>query len=261
MIDAHIHIDSRSREELEIMSLAGIDKVIVPTYYPHLYVSVSSSTIFDVYERAIRFEVQREKEYFIDVYVAVSINPVCIPEDYAAVLEKLPSYLREKRVVAIGEIGLDPSSLADLHLQREILIAQLDLAKEYDKPLIFHLPHSDKGKWVDEYLDMIYGKGIEPSNVIIDHADQTVLKKITDANCYAGITVQPWRKLSAEDAAKILKGNNLDYMILNSDCNSTMPSDPLAVPKTALEMRKLGFSKVEIEKVTNHNAAKALRLP
>ena len=50
----------------------------------------------------------------------------------------------------------------------------------------------------------------------------------------------------------ILQKYGTDRMILNSACDWDR-SDPLKVPKTALLMRRRGFSEREIEKVVWHN--------
>jgi TatD DNase family protein len=60
--------------------------------------------------------------------------------------ERLASLLKNERVVAVGECGLDYSRLAvdpktasnQKHLQTELFERQIDLAVEFDKPLIIH---------------------------------------------------------------------------------------------------------------------------
>jgi hypothetical protein len=258
MVDPHIHLDSRPREELTLMAAAGITAVVTMTYYPHLNLPISAQTVLDYIERAMQFEVWRGKQELIDVYLGVAVNPVNIPPDSDRVLEALPRYLRSEKVVAIGEVGLEPGSQTcpDLARQRQVLRAQLKMAIESEKPIVFHTPHTEKLKWVEEYLELILVDKIEPSKVIIDHADGTVVKRITEAGCYAGITVQPWRGLTPQEAAKILKGSNLNKVLVDSDCNITMASDLLSVPKTALEMRKAGFSEDDVRKVILDNPAR-----
>ena len=56
MIDPHLHIDSRTREDLTSMATAGISAVVTLTYYPHLHLSITSQTLLDYFERVINFE-------------------------------------------------------------------------------------------------------------------------------------------------------------------------------------------------------------
>jgi len=263
MIDPHIHIDSRTREDLASMALAGISMVVTLTYYPHLHLPITSQTLMDYFERATNFETWRGKQELIDVYVGVALNPVNIPPDYERVLEAIPRYIAQGKIVAIGEIGLEPGSqiCPDLVRQRDIIEAQLRIAREHGMPVVFHTPHSNKETWVEQYLELIAQEKVEPSKVVIDHANALVTKKVFDSGCNVGITVQPWRGLGPRDAAKILKDCDLNSVLIDSDCNSTLPSDPASVPKTALEMRRFGFSEDDIKQVVFENPMRIFNLP
>jgi predicted metal-dependent TIM-barrel fold hydrolase len=262
MIDPHLHIDSCRRDDLASMATASITAVITLSYYPHLNLAISAQTILDSFERALKFETWRGKQELIDVHVGISLNPVSIPTDYEKVLEAIPKYLAEHRIVAIGEIGLEPGSKTcpDLALQEEIVRAQLKIAKEHNMPVVFHTPHSDKEAWVEQYLDMIAQENVEPTEVVIDHADASVTKKVLDSGCNLGITVQTCRGLGPQDAAKILKDCALDKVLIDSDCNIALLSDKLSVPKTALEMRRIGFSEGDIKRVVFDNPMRLFSL-
>jgi len=244
------------------MATAGITTVVSLTYYPHLHLPITAQTLLDYFERAINFETWRGKQELINVYVGVALNPVNIPPDYERVLEAIPEYIAKERVVAIGEIGLEPGSQTcpDLTRQRNIAKAQLKIAKEYGLPVVFHTPHSDKETWVEQYLELIAQAKMEPSKVVIDHADASVTKKALDFGCNVGITVQPARGLGPKDAAKILKDCDLNRVLIDSDCNSTLLSDSLSVPRTALEMKRVGFSEDDIKQVVFKNPVRVFNL-
>jgi len=254
MIDPHIHADSVSLQDLRSMATTGITAAVSHTYYPHVNVAITSQTILDFYERLIRFETWRTAQELIDTYAAVGLNPVSIPPDYEKVLEAIPRYLEEEKVVAIGEIGLEPGSKTcpDLARQEEIVKAQLRIAKQYNKPVVFHTPPTEKEKWVRKYFDFITQENVDHAKVVIDHADATVAKTISDFGCTMGITVQPWRNLTPADGAKIASDCPLDKVLIDSDCSPIL-SDPLSVPKTAHEMRRLGISKDDIKKIVFEN--------
>ena len=127
-------------------------------------------------------------------------------------------------------------------------------------PVVFHTPHSDKETWVEQYLELVAQEKVEPSKVVIDHADASVAKKVFDFGCNLGISVQPWRGLEPKDAAKIVKDCDLNSVLIDSDCSITLPSDPLSVPKTALEMRRIGFSEDDIKQVVFKNPARIFNI-
>lgn len=263
MIDPHLHIESRSREELELMAVYGMRAMITHSYYPHINLGLkTSSTLFDFFERQKEYETWRASQHDIDLFLAVAINPVSVPEDYTPFMDALDDLLAEDRVVAMGEIGLEPGSQTcpDLGKQREILKAQLEIARKHDTVVVFHTPHVEKNKWVDEYFTMLQTAGITPSKVVIDHASDAVAKEIIDYGSYAGITVQPWRNFTAVDAVQVIEAVGMERVLVNSDCNSTALSDSLAVAKTGFEMRKKGFTEKEIETVLFDNPARLFNL-
>lgn len=263
LIDTHVHIDSLNWSHLEAMALAGITAVVTQVNGPNSGgVAVSPQTLFDLYERWIKYDSLRTRGFLIDTYVAVGISMVCVPTDYERVIEALPHYLAQEKVIAIGEIGLEPRSQTcpDLVQQAEVLWAQLKIAKEYAMPVVFHTPFSEKPKWIERYFGLIEEVGLEPSKVVIDHADATVVRMITEAGFTAGVTIRPMRKLTPPDAARMMRTVELDQVILDSDAAIGFGTDPLGVPKTALEMRKLGFKHEDIKKVVYNNARRVFNL-
>lgn len=52
-------------------------------------------------------------------------------------IESLIKFCDEKKIIAIGEIGLD-NRKDNFEWQKKILLMQLDLAKNYDLPIVFH---------------------------------------------------------------------------------------------------------------------------
>ena len=64
-----------------------------------------------------------------------------VAEDYIDELYKL---LKNKKVVAVGEIGLDYfKELSDISVQKKIFAEQLELAQKINKPIVFHNRDSD----------------------------------------------------------------------------------------------------------------------
>ncbi|BAL81900.1 putative DNase [Selenomonas ruminantium subsp. lactilytica TAM6421] len=75
------------------------------------------------------------------VYAGVGIHPEEIYEITSAEDDQLAAWTQEKRVVAIGEIGLDyywEKDEAKRELQRRMFIHQLDLARQLHLPVCIH---------------------------------------------------------------------------------------------------------------------------
>lgn len=79
-------------------------------------------------------------ERFDYIFAAAGIHPeyaADLPENWESELRKLLSH---KKVVALGEIGLDyhyPDG-APREIQREVFIKQLEIARELDLPVVIH---------------------------------------------------------------------------------------------------------------------------
>lgn len=261
MVDTNIHMESINREDLELMSLAGIKAVISTVGLVDRQADITSGDCFSFYDRLLTFHSWRASQFCIDTYICVGICMLYIPCDWEKVIEGLPDYLGRERVVGVGEVGLEPGSIFDLTLQEEVLRAQLNVAKKCGKPAIIHIPNTEKPKWVERFLKITQEQKLEPSKVVLEHCDASVVKMITDSGCNAGLTVQPWRKHRPEDAARIVKeGANLDQLLLSGDCNFGLESDPLSVPKTVFEMRKLGVGESDIKKVVWENPRRVYSL-
>ena len=74
------------------------------------------------------------------VYVTAGIHPHEAAQAKAGDLEKVRAALHRDKFVAVGEIGLDYYyDLSPRDVQKEYFMAQLELAKELQKPAIIHI--------------------------------------------------------------------------------------------------------------------------
>ena len=131
IIDTHIHLDDKRYDDLdEVLSRAregGVKRFIIPGADP--------STL----DRAVEIA-QTHK----DVYFAVGVHPYDMGSFETLEFEK---YIFHEKCVAIGECGLDYFRLegtdeekeAEKLRQKEVFVAQIELAKKYKKPLIVHV--------------------------------------------------------------------------------------------------------------------------
>lgn len=128
-VDTHCHFDFPPFTGDEVPSIdraarAGVDAIIVPAI---------EATYFErVLELARRHDA---------LYAALGLHPIVIEHHLDEHLDSLDAVLQtaEKKLVAIGEIGLDLYR-ENPHFERQqtILDAQLRLAKRHDLPVILH---------------------------------------------------------------------------------------------------------------------------
>jgi predicted metal-dependent TIM-barrel fold hydrolase len=204
-------------------------------------------------ERILNYDTERAKKYGIDLKVALGIHPSNIIKSPKIVFDKLNEYIEKKSIVAIGEIGLEDLS----NEEKNIFKKQLKIADETNTNVIIHTPRKNKLEVLKE-IKKITLETIDPKLVIIDHINLNVIDEVIKEDFTLGLTVQP-QKMEIDEAVAILKEYGFDNFLLNSDI-SNMPSDPLSVPKTIRNLKKLGFESKDIDKVAFKNAEKVFNL-
>ena len=237
------------------MSKAGIEVIVQPSFWlgaPRRFVG----TFEDYWEHMITFETVRAKEFGIEHFVCVSVNPKEAAERPLALdaLEAMVSkgYLDRERVVAIGEIGYNLIN----DLEEEIFRKQMDIASEKNMLTTIHLPHKNKPEGIrriEKILKEDNKKMYVRKKILVDHNVEETVGQTLEMGMWAGLSVYPFTKLSPERAMKIIKKHGTERIMIHSAADWGI-SDPLSVPLVAREMRRSGeFGAGEIEKVTLYN--------
>lgn len=247
MIDSHVHADTRPYEDFEKMAVAGIESAVTCAHDP-LKMSISD-VVFDHWNRILNNDVKRAAENGLKLYVALGIHPRSISKDFERALEKLPSFLENDSIVAIGEIGLETASESE----KNIFKKQLQLAEALKMKVIVHTPRRNK-KEITQITTSIIEENIDPRMAVIDHVDSTIVNDVIEMGSMLGLTVQP-KKMTPDEAVSILNEYGFEKFALDSDMSSS-PSDPLSVPKTVHKIKLAGFDKKDIRKVSKDNAAR-----
>ena len=241
MIDTHIHADARSGEDFKEMYLAGIDCAITCSYYP--YKIDSEIILLNHLNRILELDTQRALEHGLDLKVALGIHPTNAIENPESIYDELYKWTDSKQIVAIGEIGLEDLTETEI----AVFEKQLDIADETNSKVIIHTPRKNKSEVLKVILDIV-PQHLDEKQAVIDHINQDVIGEVIDKNYMLGLTVQP-HKLDVSGAITILDDFGFDKFLLNSDM-SNKPSDPLSVPKTIRELKRLSYKNSEIEKIS-----------
>ncbi len=245
MIDTHIHADSRSSEDFEMMYLSGIDSAVTCSFYP--YKLYNETVLLNHLERILEYDTTRAKKYGINLKVALGIHPSNTEINPQLIYNNMYQWIENNKIIAIGEIGLENLTENEINIFKK----QLEIGEQTKTPVIIHTPRKNKFKVFQKIIDIVPGY-IDPNLVVIDHINGDIVKEAIDSECMLGLTVQPG-KMTKEEAICILDQYGFDRFLLNSDI-SNMPSDCLSVPKTVRELKKEGYDERKIEKVAFKNA-------
>ena len=251
--DPHIHLTSRTTDDLEAMAKAGIRGVIEPAFWlgqPRTQLG----TFVDYFSSLVGWERFRCSQFGIAHYCAIGLNSKEANNEKLAkeVLELLPHFALKEGVVAVGEIGFDEITKAE----ERAYIAQLVFAVEHEMVVMVHSPHRDKKNGIRLSLKIAKECGLPMSRLVIDHNNEETVQDVLDYGAWAAFTIYPHTKMGSERMVEIVKKYGPERIIVDSSADWGI-SDPLSVPKTAKLMLERGISKEWIEQTTFQNAIDA----
>lgn len=74
-----------------------------------------------------------------EVYLSTGIHPWYLTENESEIqLQTLQETIKDKRVVAIGESGLDKLKGSSIELQQAVFKKEIDLSEKYSLPMVIH---------------------------------------------------------------------------------------------------------------------------
>ena len=251
--DPHIHMISRTTDDYESMSKAGLRAVIEPAFWigqPRTNVGA----FVDYFSQILGWERFRASQYGIAHYAAIGVNSKeannePLARDVLAILER---FVLKEGVVAIGEIGYDEISAAEEYAYAE----QLALARKHGMVVMVHSPHRDKKRGILRSLEVARNVGQPMGKLVIDHNNEETVQDVLDAGAWAAFTIYPYTKMGSERMVEILRKYGPERLIVDSSADWGI-SDPLSVPKTAALMLQRGIAPEWVERVTWQNALDA----
>lgn len=126
LIDTHSHINMINEIDtgtiIKNAQECGIEKIIVPSAYPKDFEEVMN--LVNKYD---------------NVYGMLGVHPSEAKDWDDSFIDKIKEYSKNKKIVAIGEIGLDyywDKSFNDI--QKEVFVKQIKLANELNLPIDIH---------------------------------------------------------------------------------------------------------------------------
>lgn len=179
LIDTHCHIHDKNFPlptdfVLDEAKKAGITKIIC------VGVDLEDS------QRAVEFA-NNYSSPELQIFAAIGIHPHEAKHVTNKYLQELQKLAKSPKVIAIGEIGLDYHyNHSPKSEQIKILESQLDLAKQLDIPVIFHIREAFDDFW--SVLDIFLVQNNPIRGVIHSFSDsQTNLKEALKRGFYIGV--------------------------------------------------------------------------
>ena len=251
--DPHVHMTSRTTDDLEAMAASGIRAIIEPAFWLG-QARTQIGTFIDYYSSLVGWERFRASQFGIAHYCAIGLNSKEANNEPLAkeVLELVPRFALKEGVVAVGEIGYDEITAAEERAYQW----QLDFAVANDMVVMVHSPHRDKKRGIRRSIDVARECKMPMEKLVIDHNNEETVEDVLNAGAWAAFTIYPHTKMGSERMVEIVKKYGPKKIIVDSSADWGV-SDPLGVPKTAKLMLERGIDPAWVELTTWKNALDA----
>lgn len=253
MIDTHCHIDfeeyDKDRDEVITRAKDKLDAVIVSGIGYE-----SNQGVLDLSEKYKDF-----------IYPSFGYHPVssqkCSDEELRLAHEHLIENL--DNIVAIGEVGMDYFYVKDKALrekQKEIFLSFIEIANEYEKPLLMHVRDCEKKALniVEEYDNIpyvifhCYSGSLKTAKRIMNH--ENYFMSFSTMLCYS------------EEHQNLIKNISLDNVLTETDSpylamTKEERNEPVNVVNAVKKIAEIQNKDIElVDTITTNNARKVFEI-
>lgn len=248
-IDTHTHLyDEQLMAEEDAMIQRALDAGVHKMYMPNC----DSSTIEAMMHLARKFPE--------NCLPMMGLHPTYVKDNYNEELAIVEEWLAKEKFYAVGEIGIDKYwDLTYLPQQIEVFEKQIDLALQYDLPIVIHSREATQ-----DCIDVVQKKQNGRLKGIFHCFGGTLneAKQIIDLGMYLGIGgVVTFKKSSLPE---VLKETGLSNVVLETDAPYLAPvphrgkrNESSYIPLIAEKLGDVfGLGKEEIGRISTENALK-----
>ncbi len=225
MIDTHTHFDvdcfDHDREKQSILAYqSGVYHIVLVGFLAKHF-----RQMVNINRQMVEFT---KKSLFVPkTHLSFGLHPFYITEHSFQDLAILENFIKENQLVAIGEIGLDTFTeemkfVDNYRKQQNFFIEQLNLAKNYNLPVLLHVrkSHADVIKILKNQKFTLGGIAHSFSGGIQE------AKQFVKLGFKIGITGQvtnPNAKKLRKTMLELVKSMGLDSIVIETDCPDMTP--------------------------------------
>ncbi len=215
---------------------------------------------YDIKSSYRAFELSQKYDF---IYSAVGVHPHDSKDMTEDDLSKLSKLLKEKKVVALGEIGLDYYyDNSDRETQRHWFSRQLSLARELCVPVVIHTRDA-----MEDTINILKAFGTGDGIIHCYSGSKESAKILLDMGYYISLA-GPVTFKNANNLIEVAKYIPKDRLLIETDSPYLAPvpyrgkrNCPVYVKEVAKRISEIrGESFEEIEKTTFENAKKVYRI-
>jgi len=225
-------------------------------------VSYIMNVSYDI--RSMEQSVSLTKRYSY-IYATVGIHPHYSKEMNDEVLKKVRSLAGDKKVVGIGEIGLDYyRDLSPRDVQKKWFAEQITLAKELKLPIVVHIRDAN-----EDALDILKVESARDVGGIIHSfsGDIKMAREVLENNFYISVG-GPITYHNARSLRDVVKFVPIEKLLIETDCPYLTP-EPFRgkrndsslvrfVAEKIAEVKEMKFE--DVARITTANALKVFNI-
>lgn len=253
LFDLHLGAEAVSRRDaadLRFFGVAGALCALAPR--PGHPTAAGLRREWEVLSRTVLGRLRRAG---FGAFAALAVPPGRIPSrGVEALLAELPDGLSRRGVVAIGPVGPGGGGPRE----EEILLRQLEMARELRLPVLLAVPPGDGMAGVRRCLDQLRESGVPPERVLVDGAGARAVRLLRAVGTCAVLPLSSGQA-AVDTAARLVRTIGPEGIVLASRAGDG-GGDLLALPRAADRMRRLGLSEAVIRRACGRNALAVLGL-
>ncbi len=249
LIDSHAHLDDEAfnedREKVFERIKNNMDLVV------NIGCDLKSSEISVEYAKKHDF-----------IYSVVGVHPIYTEQYNDEVEKKIEELAKDKKVLAIGEIGLDYHWMTSpKEEQKKVFRKQLELARKLNKPVVIHTRKAmeDTVNILNEYKDITgilhcYPGSVETAKQMVDRFFLGIGGVLTFKN--------------GKKLVEVVEKIPIDKLVIETDCPYMAPTpyrgkrnEPIYTEEVAKKIAEIkNISYEEVVEITNKNTRKAYKM-
>lgn len=242
LIDTHCHIFEEYYDDIDSVVEKARDAGIL-------------MLVVNGIDRRTNEEVLKLVSKYDIVYGALGIQPEAVDSVVDDDFDFIERHINDRKIVAIGEIGLDYHYDIDREKQRNVFERQLLLARKYNKPVIVH-----SRECIQETYNIL--KGFNVKGIMHCYSGSAEMAR---EFCKIGFLLGIGGIATFKNASKIvevIKNTDMEYLVLETDSPYLSPepyrgkkNEPINVEiilRKICEIKQLDFNEGSV--VTSNNA-------
>jgi len=295
LTDTHCHLDFNKFDEDRIVVLqraldAGVTRILVPALdyesslagiklaesHPNIFAAVGfHPTDLDKWEED---SIKKLKSLITNPHVTLSDSEGSLPSKSEILRRKAAQNDMTNKILAIGEIGLDYYWVKEADkqaTQRDILMQQLQLAQEVNRPVIIHMREENDAwfgqasidlltiltEWYQELNVQNHPLKEKPGVLHSYNGNLETAQKALKLNFYIGVT-GPVTYKNAEEKRQIIRQLPLERLLIETDAPFLTPvphrgkrNEPAFVAHIADKIAEIHMTtREQIAEITSANA-------